>query len=257
MKALAWHKFRRYPKKPSMLLGFLLAVVVWAVTLLVVSELTGRIYVWDTEPIGLAAAQWVVLAGVVAAVVGWIISAMVTMRNSIKQHTINTLLQSRLSATYMENARAVNRHYFGPSGSVYTLTREELSRPADDIKLRELSYLLNYLEFISAATRFGDLDEKLLRMTLRGMLCNLYEVSLEYIKASQTTNATSFEHLSWLYDYWFDPVLQRTGVPRPQAAAATEPAPPERKSREYSSSAIPLIVAVGAALYALTARKKP
>lgn len=43
------------------------------------------------------ATNWLFLFATFLAVVGWITTAIVNLRNSIKQHTINTLLQSRLS----------------------------------------------------------------------------------------------------------------------------------------------------------------
>ena len=218
MKASGWLKPRRYPKKPSLVLGFLLAVVLAALVVFVVWERTGRLYGIEVERVGLEKAQWVILIGAMGAVVGWITSAMITVRNSIKQHTINTLLQSRISATYTDNAKAVNKRYFGPN-CLYYLTARELAEGREETRLAELSYLLNYLEFIAAAVRFGDLDEKLMRMTLRGMLCNIYEVSEVYIRNSRMGNSAAFEHLAWLYAFWFDPALKRPATER-------EPAPP-------------------------------
>jgi hypothetical protein len=196
-----------------------------------------------------------VLLSAVAAVAGWIFSAMVTIRNSIKQHTINTLLQSRLSATYMENARAVSLRYFGHSGNLYLLTAEEAQAPQPDYKLQELGYLLNYLEFIAAAIRFGDLDEKLMRMTLRGMLCNTYEVarvliesnraSLPHAQGKAPAPSKTFEHLAWLYGFWFDAGLQRASVPRPAPAASQPITPAESPAPQSARASDPSLPAPG------------
>ncbi len=218
-----------FPKKPSRVLGFLLAWVFTALGVFASWEATGRLFWFDIPPVGLQNPQWVLILSAVAAVTGWIVSAMVTIRNSIKQHTINTLLQSRLSVTYMESARAVNQRYFGPKACLYRLTAEEYAQNAPESRLHELGYLLNYLEFIAAAIRFGDLDEKLMRMTLRGMVCNTFEVALVYIDANRVTPldaagkpqpSKAFEHLAWLYDFWFDAGLQRASIPRPATATA-------------------------------------
>jgi hypothetical protein len=227
---LDWFKFQPFPKKPSRVLGFLLAGVLTLLIVFAAWERTGRLFWWDTQPVGLERSQWVVLLSAFAAVAGWIFSAMVTIRNSIKQHTINTLLQSRLSATYMESARAISLRYFGIGGNLYLLTAEEVSAPQPECKLQELGYLLNYLEFIAAAIRFGDLDEKLMRMTLRGMVCNTYEVARVLIESNRASMPSApgkpsvpsktFEHLAWLYGFWFEAGLQRASIPRPASVAA-------------------------------------
>ncbi len=242
-------KYQPFPKKPSRVLGFLLAGVFTVLAVFAAWEHTGRLFWWDVPPVGLERAQWVVLLSAVAAVAGWIFSAMVTIRNSIKQHTINTLLQSRLSATYMENARAVSLRYFGISGKLHLLTTEEINTPQPEYKLQELGYLLNYLEFIAAAIRFGDLDEKLMRMTLRGMVCNTYEVAKVLIESNRTSMPTTpgkppapsktFEHLAWLYRFWFDAGLQHGSTLRPAPPAASSLTPTESPALQSARASGP------------------
>lgn len=91
-----------------MSLGFLFFGFLIAFAIFVWSEWQGHVLGMRTPQAELKQPQWVVLAGVVAAIAGWIFSAWVTIRNSTKQHTMTILLQSRLSATYMENAKLFN-----------------------------------------------------------------------------------------------------------------------------------------------------
>jgi hypothetical protein len=64
--------------------------------------------IWQLRPLDvqlkLNPSQWVVAVAAWSAVIGWMTNALVTVRNSVKQHTINTLLQSRLSTAYMTKA---------------------------------------------------------------------------------------------------------------------------------------------------------
>lgn len=163
-------------------------------------------------------ANWLFFIGVCAAVCGWIVSSMVTIRNSIKQHTINTLLQTRLSATYMEEARNLNRRFFTHVGGKPVAQKfvafqdpegEDQQGVADDIKT--LSYLLNYYEFVAVGIRHGDLDERVLRGTLRGIALNLRTISEDYVatlrggNSLNDPNATSkavMEHFLWLTQRW-------------------------------------------------------
>lgn len=203
------------------MLGFLLWAIGWITTVYVVWEVTDSIYGFHYPSPGLLKTHGFVLLGVLGAVAGWISSLIIATRNSIKQHTINTLLNSRLSTEYMKNAREINARYFNASFEIYRLTTAERESRDPDAKLAELGYILNYLEFISAAVRAGDLNEQLMRQTLRAMLCSFYELSEEYILAARKNNRLSFENLHWLYNRWFDPKLKL-----PQATRPPPPAPP-------------------------------
>ena len=211
------------PKKPSRVLGFLLGTVLLTTVVFSLLELAGhQQFILRKPPAGLEKSQWVVLLGVVAAVVGWITSAIVTMRNSIRQHTVTTLLSSRLSETYMSQTRLVNARYFSPSGALYRLTEDEVKAARPEAQLAALRYLLNYFEFIAVGIRYSDLDEKLLKNTLRGILCGVYEAAGPLVSqrrrapaGSKAEKSKTFEHLEWLYDRWYIASLQRAEEIRP------------------------------------------
>lgn len=214
------------PKKPSRVLGFLLAIVLASTVVFSLFELAGhQHFILSEPPAGLEKSQWVVLLGVIAAVAGWIISAIVTMRNSIRQHTVTTLLSSRLSETYMSQTRLVNARYFSPSGGLYRLNAAEVAASPPEAQIAALRYLLNYFEFIAVGIRYGDLDEKLLKNTLRGILCGVYEAAGPLVSqrrkppaGSTAVRSKTFEHLEWLYDRWFIAALQRREELRPNPA---------------------------------------
>lgn len=158
-------------------------------------------------PRKLNAGHWIVVASASAAVVGWMTNAIVTIRNSVKQHTINTLLQSRLSAAYMEKAAKVNASLAKPPGNTFAQISFEQVKNGDPI-VSEVSYFLNYFEFIAVGIRHGDLDEDLMKGSIRGFVRKLCDVADEYIKASRTDAAgnptRTLEHLGWLYARWGD-----------------------------------------------------
>lgn len=153
--------------------------------------------------------NWVVLAGVEAAVWGWVVTSYMTLRNSIKQHTINTLLQSRLSATYIENANRINKTFFPPQG--YPQEHVPLEYFSDENNreaLLSVIYLTNYFEFLSVGLRHGDLDEKVLRSTIAGIVCRFYDRMYLYIENERGIVGTTvmrprtLEHYTWLYNRW-------------------------------------------------------
>lgn len=150
----------------------------------------------------LLAHQWVLAMGAFTAMIGWLTSALVTARNSVKQHTITTLLQSRLSVAYMERLRKVN-DAFAPVGGTYIAVTEEDFADANKAEaLSALRYLLNYFEFIAVAIRHGDLDEKVMNASMSGIVSALSFVGHAVIEKGQSKDPLNFEHLDWLRKRW-------------------------------------------------------
>lgn len=197
MKVPATRKPLHPSKKPSTLLGFLLMAVV-AVSLLFMGwQFLAPKGTWGT----LKAEQVLTVVGVMAAVCGWVIAGMINLRNSIRQHTISTLLQSRLSATYMQYADKLSRHYgdYEARKRANPALRENATDNADILALR---YILNYFEFIAIGIKRGDLDEGMLRDSLRGILLKNVSMSMPWIRAEQRQSARLYENLLWLHGRW-------------------------------------------------------
>lgn len=161
----------------------------------------------EIRTFGFDGSKWLAFLGGWGAILGALTSARLALRNAIKQHTIDTLLQMRMSETYISRVSKVGAAYFPPEG-VYLVRNEALRNPQKGDRIPELSYVLNYLEFISSAIRYGDLDEDLMRESLRGILCNLYECGHSYIvhrrmNGANGPNPLMYEHLEWLYRRWY------------------------------------------------------
>jgi hypothetical protein len=222
---MGWAKSIRFLLKPSVLLGFLLFTVWFLAFSLLLWERTGLLlFTVPVRPFGLDRAQGVVIAAALAAVTGWIVTAIVTIRNLRKQHTITTLLQSRLSATYMENVKAVNAS-FTLNGKIIPITQAEIESPPPTVNLGALGYILNYLEFIALGIRHGDLDEGVMKSSLRGILCDTVTVARLLIEDRRKPNHNGrtpsvYEHLMWLNARWGDPGLTPQQITRPSTPTA-------------------------------------
>lgn len=157
--------------------------------------------------------QIVVLLAAWLAVIGWITTAWTSIRNSVKQHTVNTLLQSRLSATYMERADRVNK-FFGAYEVRHPLkTRDPDADPTQGIggdDEEALRYILNYFEYIAIGVRHGDLHEAMLRASLRSILTKTTFYSRDWIERrvgggpTLAPNPLLYRNLRWLYLRWRD-----------------------------------------------------
>lgn len=190
--------------RPGFLLGLLLFGVLTSLGGFLFWYLGVRVPEIDgvKHPITLETQNWLFLIGVYSALVGWIISSMVTIRNSIKQHTINTLLQTRLSVEYMKHASLINEKYLKGPQLARTMTMFEWNKAEHKEGLASLRYVLNYLEFIAVGIRHGDLDESLMKNTIRGIVVSFADLANGYIVHSREGNALCYEHLTALCRRW-------------------------------------------------------
>ncbi|HVR51104.1 MAG TPA: DUF4760 domain-containing protein [Pseudorhodoferax sp.] len=168
---------------------------------------------------------------IAVAILVWIGTSYVTVRNSVKQHTMNVLLESRLSETYLRHAKAVARAFQNQNGALTPMTQAEYNDPPPEIDFGSLNYQLNYFEFIAVGIRHGDLDESLLKESMRGIVCSVFCIADVYIqncrKGSEDPKRTkTFEHLCWLHRRWRnDSALPPRALRQsPQPAKPTEPA---------------------------------
>jgi len=189
--------------KPSRVLGFMLSgeailfllFVIWVSSGCLICPVSYRPPVYESQ-------KWILTGGAMTAMFGWTVSAFVTVRNSVKQHTINTLLQSRLSATYMERAETLSKFFTKPDGSLILVNEDDIVNPESQKKMEALRYVLNYFEFISVGVRHGDLDEDLLKSSLRGMLCKVFWMAQVHVQFQRKEAPLVYEHLEWLYSRW-------------------------------------------------------
>lgn len=198
MKAMATLKAMRPNKRPSTKLGFLLLAILF---FFLAFCLWQAYLVPNNAPYNLGPAQWVVMFATMAAICGWLFAAAVTIRSSVKQHTINTLLQSRLSTTYMLYADKISTHY----EQYDTRKRADpaiTERPTDHVDKLALRYILNYFEFIAIGVKRADLDEDLLRDSLRSILHKNVAMSREWIEEKRNENVLLYQNLAALHARW-------------------------------------------------------
>ena len=132
---------------------------------------------------------------------------------------MTTLLQSRLSTTYMEHAKIVNLA-FCKGELLIPLTSKEIKNPPANVNLYSLGYIVNYLEFVAVGIRNWDLDERVMKSSLRGILCSIYavaEVLIQERRAAQGGSAPAvYENLVWLFNRWDQPELRQKTMVREQ-----------------------------------------
>lgn len=197
MKALATLKSRFEYTKPSYLLGFVLCVSIIASVLFIGWQLgsdKGNQWKLKTE-------HFFAASGVIAAILGFLLAGWISLHTSIRQHTITTLLDSRLSETYMKYADILSKHY-----SDYEASRAAnpalRGSPTDNVDILALRYILNYFEFVSIGVMRGDFDEETLKDSLRSILRKNVSMSMAWIKMEQSKNPRLYTNLMQLFHRW-------------------------------------------------------
>lgn len=189
--------------RPSYVLGFLLLCVVSLFL-----GFVGWAFLWPNmtflgqNPPEFNKENWLFFGSVSSALSGWIITAWITVRNSIKQHTMNTLLQSRLSPAYMKYADDFNKYFFDINRKKIPIVDADLANVDKLDHVNSARYVLNYFEFMAVGIRYGDLDSGLLKDSMHGILNNSYEISKVLIVKRQATDPKIYENLEWLKKRW-------------------------------------------------------
>lgn len=185
--------------KPIYLMGFVILGVLVAAFFfsLWVLKFDNWLFLWVLPAPQIT--NWGILVAALVAMIGWLVTSIITTRNSIKQHTVTTLLQTRLSAEYMKHASMVNNLL--DSDDKLTINLEFLKTADSDVK-NSLTYTLNYVEFLSAGLRCGDFDNLLLKMTMKGIFKNLYSRCKPLLDELRLKNSSSMEHFVVVCEHW-------------------------------------------------------
>jgi len=193
--------------KPIYLMGFvILGVIILAASgALWVLKFQDHLLFWIIPAPEIT--NWGILIAALVAMIGWLVTSIITTRNSIKQHTVTTLLQTRLSAEYMKHASVVNSFFDNPENMVDAdfFSNKDVT---EEVK-SSLSYIFNYVEFLSAGLRTGDFDHLLLQMTMKGIFKNLYQRSQPLLTSIREKNIHAMEHFVAVSEHWIE--LEKKG----------------------------------------------
>lgn len=199
------------------------ARILWLILIFIYASLFEIIYLevyWDA--FGFDKSNWLFIAAGFSALSGWIVAAIIALRNSTKQHTINTLLQSRLSTAFNEKAKELTKHFPGKTA----VTEADLTDPTKLEGIQAIKYLLNYHEFIAIGISQRDLDESLLKESIQGIVAGLYDRSRVYIEDRRRDDLGNFSYFLWLYTRW-KPKTRSVGLRSPEPVISTLDMPVE------------------------------
>ncbi|MEJ8296586.1 DUF4760 domain-containing protein [Delftia tsuruhatensis] len=186
--------------KPGQALGFVLSAAIVLGFFIVAAQLLPDewdwLYLLRPDPTN-RVTFFVGYGAFVAALWG----ARIAVINVIRQHTINTLLQSRLSEIFIEKGARVNSSLEEYKKDCSTRGAQYVTK-SDYFKNDDLKYILNFYEYIAVGLKNGDLDEDLLYDALRSVVLNLCENFRDYINTRQSHNPRLYCNLTNLEERW-------------------------------------------------------
>lgn len=149
----------------------------------------------------------VALVGVASALITFLFSTKNSRLAQQKQHTITILLDTRLSSEFRKTKEERRKIYPEFNDILYSTWHADLNDTNDKDNDRKLAAealltLLNHYEFLAVGIFNNDLNERLLKKSLRGIFCNLVDDSRDVIWNVRLNNPKTFEHLVCLYDMW-------------------------------------------------------
>src|SRR5690625_469057 len=109
---MAWSESKpSTPIKPGRWLGFFFWSILIAGLLVIAAELVDAKPV-DERPFGFDSTKWLTFLAGWGTILGAFTTARVMLNNAIKQHTISTLLEMRMSEAYMSRSKKVGDRYY-------------------------------------------------------------------------------------------------------------------------------------------------
>jgi hypothetical protein len=177
--------------------------------LIVLFAIFTGIYLWLRTADASAYPLFGALMALCGLAIGWSITGWISHRNTIRQNTNNILFARFSQATFGE---AMHRFHdeFGfdvePRVTRNVIRANRLSGVVDKVKSAEaVVYLLNYFEFIASGVLRGDLDKKVVRQNVKGVICYYYDKCEPNIREANRINPKVYEYLIKLRTHYREP----------------------------------------------------
>ena len=146
-----------------------------------------------------------VIIGAGAAIIGWLFTTRAQCINSNKSHAFQILMESRFSDEYSRNLVLTTKLYKDTkttdNAKFPVLTWEKYENLEYNYQ-DSINYMLNFFEFIAVGIRCGDLDEKLLNSSLKGIINTNYEFYKIIIETKQKDQPLALSNLVLLVHRW-------------------------------------------------------
>lgn len=154
--------------------------------------------------------------GLVSVLFTYILTNYTNSKNDQRQFSLKVLFDYRFSSTY-RNDLLNRQHYFPrnmPVDADYFWqcfnARFENEPPTDDpdkaaTSAEAVIHILNFYEFVCIGIKRNDLDEMMMKESIRGMMCAFVSDFRDVIISCQNNHPLTYKHLVSQYNMWKDP----------------------------------------------------
>lgn len=152
----------------------------------------------------------VTMLAATAAVSGWVFTSRVQIINATKAHAMQALMNSRNSTIYIEKVelamsmRKKLRKKKGLSVNDLVIVSELDYLEMNGKQRAAIHYMLNFMEFVSVGVRHNNMDEELIKGSLRSILKNNYVMFQPVIEYVRKTSPSNYIEMETLHKRWDD-----------------------------------------------------
>jgi hypothetical protein len=159
----------------------------------------------DSRPYPLLAA----CGTISVAAISWAVAGWISHRNAVRQNTINILFARFSQSTFTDSIHRFHTTFGNEIHKKVTPdTLKTLRESANDDERRSgnaVIYILNYFEFIASGVLRGDLDERVIRENMRGLIIFYYDKCAPVIKMANKYNSRAYEYLIKIRTHYREP----------------------------------------------------
>jgi hypothetical protein len=143
------------------------------------------------------------------AAISWAVAGWISHRNAVRQNTINILFARFSQSTFTESLHRFHKTFGNDiNNQIAPDTLKQLRESDNDEERKSANsaiYLLNYFEFIASGVLRGDLDERVVRENIRGLVIFYYDKCARIIKMANSSNKRAYEYLTKLRNHYREP----------------------------------------------------
>lgn len=135
--------------------------------------------------------------GIALAVIGWVYTIRSQLITNMRNHSIQTIMNSRLSDCYNQKLDKIYKILVNST----TLTLEQYESLSFEQK-SIVHYILNYYESVAIGIRYNEFDEEIVKSMTLSQVRKTYDTFKEVIEHLTHESPTYFQHFVALYVRW-------------------------------------------------------
>lgn len=141
--------------------------------------------------------KFVTFLGIALAVIGWVYTLRSQLITNMKNHSIQTIMSSRLSESYNEKFDNIYKIL----ENTKSLSIEHYKSLSSEHK-SVVHYILNYYESVAIGIRYNEFDEDIIKSMALSQVRTTHDTFKEVIQHLTNDSPTYFQHYRALYERW-------------------------------------------------------